>query len=90
MTECRLTLKEFEHFETVRIQMVKANMKKYVRILQDLPPCLVKECDSLSQSIERVNHDSDVDLFVSQNKTHQEVPDPFEYEPYQQVIIEVE
>jgi len=76
-------LNEFEHFETVRIQMVKANLKKYVRILQDLPPCLTKESDSLSQSIERINHDGDVDLFVSQNKTHQDVPEPFEYEPYQ-------
>jgi len=38
----------------------------------------------LSQSIKRVNHEADVELFVSQNKTHQDIPDAFEYEPYQQ------
>jgi len=64
--------------------MVKANMKKYVRILQDLPPCLVKESEALSQKIESINNEADVELFISQNKTHQDVPDPYEYEPYQQ------
>jgi len=77
-------LSEFEHFESVRVQMVKNNMKNYVRILQDIPPALITESNNLSQAVEKVNLDSDIDLFVSQNKTHQEIPDVFEYEPYQQ------
>jgi hypothetical protein len=65
--------------------MVKANLKKYARILQELPPHKAKEADALSDSVEKVSTDADVDLFVTQNKTHQEIPEPFEYEPYQQV-----
>jgi len=77
-------LNEFEHLETVRIHMLKEKMKKYVIVLDSIPPLLQTENKELLSSIELINQDADIELFIKQNKTNNEVPMPFEYEPYVQ------
>ena len=52
--------------------------------MSELPPQINKEIETLTVSVEKINSDNDIDQFVNQNKTHQEIPEPFEYEPYQQ------
>lgn len=42
----------------------------------------------LTYSVDQIASDADIDQFVKQNKTHQEIPEPFEYEPYVSVCRE--
>jgi len=75
-------MSQFEHLESVRIHMLRVNLKKYVNVLETNPPVVVKECKSLLETIEKVNNEADIENFVKQYKTGEEIPQPFEYEPY--------
>ena len=68
----------------MRGNITKINFNKYVKVLSQLPPLLAKEAETVNGFIEKCNVETDIESFVNQNKTHQEVPEPFEYEPYQQ------
>jgi len=75
-------LSEFERLETVRVHMLKGNMKKYLSILESVPPTLGREIRTLADSVDLISTEADIDMFVKQNKTGAEIPEPFEYEPY--------
>jgi len=62
--------------------MLKANMKKFIQVLEISPPLLLKEYKSFLDTVEKVNNEADIDMFVRQYKTGSEIPEPFEYEPY--------
>jgi len=35
--------------------------------------------------IEQINHEADMDVYIQQTKTGKEIPDLYEFEPYQEV-----
>lgn len=73
----------------MRIHLLKTNMKKYIQVASFAPPTIEKELQALRDSIDKINTDADLEFFVRQNKTGQEIPEPFEYEPYQEVRVRV-
>lgn len=78
-------MSEFEHLESVRIHMLKANLKKFVQVLEISPPMLQKELKTFLETVEKVNNEADIDMYVKQYKTGNEIPEPFEYETYVEV-----
>lgn len=65
--------------------MLKANFKKYLSTIDTLPLSIEKECKTLMDSVQKINVEADIDIFVRQNQTGKEIPEPFDYEPYVEV-----
>eukprot|EP01114_Cavostelium_apophysatum_P004807 TRINITY_DN1518_c0_g1_i1.p1 TRINITY_DN1518_c0_g1~~TRINITY_DN1518_c0_g1_i1.p1 ORF type:complete len:508 (+),score=166.94 TRINITY_DN1518_c0_g1_i1:1514-3037(+) len=75
-------LSQFEHLESVRIHMIKSNLRKYLQVLEYVPSLHQKEAKLLQDTVEKINNEADIDLYCKQYKTGEEIPQPFEYEPY--------
>lgn len=53
-------------------------------VLGDIPVLLTRNVDALSASVESVHSENDLVDFVCKYKSGKEIPDPYEFEPYQQ------
>lgn len=50
--------------------MFKVNLKKYVGILETIPPHTVKDAKALLEAVEKINVDADIDAFIKTNQTN--------------------
>jgi len=71
-----LILKEFEHMETIKIHTIKNTLKKFVTIIEDLPPVVMRDSAVLSEIIDTVSHEKDIDTFVKLNKSNKVIKLP--------------
>jgi hypothetical protein len=65
--------------------MLKANVKKYVTSSLEVPPFIEKDLKGLNDVVDRIDTDYDIEEVVKKFKTGEEIPEPFEYEQYQEV-----
>ncbi len=67
--------------------MLKATLKKYITIQETVPPILTREVKTLAESVEQINNESDTDQLAKMHRTGQEIPEPYDYEPYVTVML---
>lgn len=58
-----------EFLESVRIHMLRTNLRKYVQVVEVNPPIFAKECKSLMDTVDKVNNEADIDFYVKQYKS---------------------
>ena len=76
--------KEFERTQMIRNHMLEGNFKKYLQGLRDVLPKLQKSSEDLQKAIDSINHETDLNSFVTTHRTGKEIPELYEFEAYQQ------
>lgn len=76
------TLDDLQHVETVRIHILKTNLRKTARILEAPPPRTAKAILTFKGIVAAIDNDSDMRAFITENKTYQLPPPPFEFEQH--------
>ncbi|EGC32366.1 hypothetical protein DICPUDRAFT_155654 [Dictyostelium purpureum] len=75
-------LKEFEQFESMRLQFLKSNVKNYVGLMMEIPLNLECEINGANTSVDFIDPDSDIQNFIKNNCSPKKVFTPFQFETY--------
>eukprot|EP01100_Stratorugosa_tubuloviscum_P002771 TRINITY_DN1657_c1_g3_i1.p1 TRINITY_DN1657_c1_g3~~TRINITY_DN1657_c1_g3_i1.p1 ORF type:complete len:518 (+),score=247.51 TRINITY_DN1657_c1_g3_i1:181-1734(+) len=80
--EMPLVLKQFQEFEESRIKFLKDTFSKFHSVTSELPPFWKTACDSLENSISKINPLTDVQIYAEENRTNAAIPGEIQYEQY--------
>ncbi len=75
-------LDEFQLFEEDRVDFTRESFMRFATFFKELPPTYESAVSTAVSTIEAIDKDADVDLFIRENKTSAAVPPAIEYEPY--------
>jgi hypothetical protein len=75
-------MQEFEHLETVRIHFLRNHLKKYTQVLSDPQQAIKDQHDLLLDTVSKITPDFDIDMMVKVYRSGNEIPEPFEFEPF--------
>ncbi|KNC52686.1 DNA-dependent DNA helicase and ATPase [Thecamonas trahens ATCC 50062] len=73
---------DLQHLSTVRIHILKTNLRKTALTLESPPPRTAKAVLTFKGVVAAIDNDSDMRAFITENKTFQLPPPPFEFEEH--------
>jgi len=75
-------LAELQKLEEERIKFLKTTLKQFIDLQDAIPPSIKLTCEAMSQYVEAIDVDADIQTFIEENRSEGEGPEPIEYTPF--------
>jgi hypothetical protein len=82
-THYKPILKKIQDCEHQRIEYLKLNVEKFIKNMFTFGTQLLEKSSEFSNSISMVNSDTDIRIFIDENKSDIKCPLKVEYRPYE-------
>jgi len=75
-------LSELQKLEEERIKFLKTALKQFIDLQDAIPPSIKLTCEAMTQYVDAIDVDADVQTFIEENRSEAEGPEPIEYVPF--------
>jgi len=75
-------LEELQKLEEERIKFLKTTLKQFIDLQDAIPPSIKLTCEAMSQYVDAIDVDADIQTFIEENRTEADGPEPIEYIPF--------